>query len=95
MAENAKGDLRGAINDLQSLSEGNKRIIEADLEKLGSRDRETEMFDTLNVIFNSDNYEDPRTAIFDLNEQPRDVSTWVSDNIPIMYKHPNDIERAY
>ena len=95
MAENAKGDLRGAINDLQSLSEGNKRISDNDLEKLGSRDREAEMFDTLNVIFNSDNYEEPRNAIFDLNEQPREVSTWVSDNIPIVYKHPNDIERAF
>jgi replication factor C large subunit len=95
MADAAKGDLRGAINDLQSLSEGNNKISEKDIEKLGSRDRETEMFDTLNVIFNSDNYDDPRTAIFDLNEQPRDVATWVSDNIPIAYKHPSDIERAY
>ena len=95
MADSAKGDLRAAINDLQSLSEGNNEITEEDVEKLGSRDRETEMFDALGVIFNSDNYEDPRTAIFDLNEQPRDVSTWVSDNIPIAYKHPSDIERAY
>jgi replication factor C large subunit len=95
MAENANGDLRGAINDLQSLSEGNTKITNKDLEKLGSRDRETEMFDALSVIFNSDNYEDPRTAIFDLNEQPRDVATWISDNIPIIYKHPSDIERAY
>ncbi len=95
MAEVAKGDLRAAINDLQSLSEGNKEIIKEDVEKLGARDREIEMFDTLNVIFNSDNYNDPRTAIFDLNEQPREVATWVSDNIPIVYKHPSDIERAY
>lgn len=95
MSERAKGDLRGAINDLQSLSEGKKMINDEDIDKLGSRDRETEMFHTLNVIFNSDNYEDPRTAIFDLNEQPRDVSTWVSDNIPIVYKHPSDIERAF
>ncbi|SVD07210.1 uncharacterized protein METZ01_LOCUS360064, partial [marine metagenome] len=95
MAENAKGDLRGAINDLQSLSEGNTKITDEDLKKLGSRDRETEMFDALSVIFNSDNYDDPRTAIFDLNEQPRDVATWISDNIPIIYKHPSDIERAY
>ena len=95
MAEAAKGDLRAVINDLQSLAEGNKKILVEDVEKLGSRDREIEMFDTLNVIFNSDNYDDPRTAIFDLNEQPRDVATWVSDNIPIMYKHPSDIERAY
>ena len=56
MAENAKGDLRGAINDLQSLSEGTKKVIKSDLEKLGSRDRETEMFETLNTIFNSDNF---------------------------------------
>ena len=95
MAENAKGDLRGAINDLQSISEGKKHIEIDDLEKLGSRDREIEMFETLNIIFNSDNYDEPRSAIFDLNEQPRDVSTWVSDNIPIVYKHPNDIDRAY
>lgn len=95
MADAAKGDLRAAINDLQSLSEGNNKISEEDVEKLGSRDRETEMFDALSVIFNSDNYEDPRTAIFDLNEQPRDVATWISDNIPIAYKHPSDIERAY
>ena len=95
MADTAKGDLRAAINDLQSLSEGNKKISEEDIEKLGSRDRETEMFDALSVIFNGDNYDDPRTAIFDLNEQPRDVATWVSDNIPIAYKHPSDIERAY
>jgi replication factor C large subunit len=95
MAEAAKGDLRGAINDLQSLSGGNKEILEEDVKKLGTRDREIEMFDTLNVIFNSDNYDEPRTAIFNLNEQPREVATWVSDNIPIVYKHPSDIKRAY
>ena len=67
MTEAAKGDLRAAINDLQSLAEGNKKILVEDVEKLGSRAREIEMFDTLNVIFNSDKYEDPRTAIFDLN----------------------------
>ena len=95
MAEAAKGDLRAAINDLQSLSGGNKVILEEDVEKLGTRDRRIEMFDTLNVIFNSDNYDEPRTAIFNLNEQPREVATWISDNIPIVYKHPCDIERAY
>ena len=95
MAENVKGDLRGAINDLQSLSEGNKKIKQKDLEKLGLRDRETEMFETLNTIFHGTTFDEPRTAIFDLNEQPRDVATWVSDNIPIVYKNPSDIERAY
>ena len=95
MADSAKGDLRGAINDLQSISEGNKIINKDDYEKLDSRDRESEIFDALNIIFNSDNYVEPRKAIFDLHEQPRDVATWISDNIPIVYKHPNDIERAY
>ena len=95
MAENVKGDLRGAINDLQSLSEGNKKIAHDDLEKVGSRDRETEMFETLNTIFHGNTFDEPRTAIFDLNEPPRDVATWVSDNIPIVYKNPSDIDRAY
>ena len=95
MAENVKGDLRGAINDLQALSEGNKKINQKDLKKVGARDRETEMFETLNTIFHGNTFDKPRTAIFDLNEQPRDVATWVSDNIPIVYKNPGDIERAY
>ena len=95
MAENVKGDLRGAINDLQSLSEGNKKIVHDDLGNVGSRDRETEMFETLSTIFHGNTFDEPRTAIFDLNEPPRDVATWVSDNIPIVYKNPSDIDRAY
>ena len=41
MAEAAKGDLRGAINDLQSISEGNRIINKEDYNKLDSRDRES------------------------------------------------------
>ena len=44
MAENVKGDLRGAINDLQSLAEGNKKIAHDDLVKVGSRDPEPEKY---------------------------------------------------
>ena len=71
------------------------KIFHDDLEKVGSRDRETEMFETLNTIFHGNTFDEPRTAIFDLNEPPRDVATWVSDNIPIVYKNPSDIDRAY
>ena len=95
LAANASGDLRGALNDLQSLAEGGLTVDDEQVDALGVRDRESEMFDTLRAIFEGDDYDGPRKAIFDLHEPPGEVATWVSDNLPLMYRQPNDLERAY
>jgi replication factor C large subunit len=95
LAANASGDLRGALNDLQSLAEGELTVNDEQVDALGVRDRESEMFDTLRAIFEGDDYDGPRKAIFDLHEPPGEVATWVSDNLPLVYRQPNDLERAY
>ncbi len=95
LAANASGDLRGALNDLQSLAEGGLTVDDEQVDTLGVRDRESEMFDTLRAIFEGDDYDGPRKAIFDLHEPPGEVATWVSDNLPRVYRQPNDLERAY
>ena len=95
LAENAHGDLRGAINDLQSLAEGGLTVDDEQVDALGVRDREAEMFATLRAIFEGDDYDGPRKAVFDLHEPPGEIATWVSDNLPLMYRQPNDLARAY
>ena len=95
LAANASGDLRGALNDLQSLAEGGLTVNDEQVDALGVRDRESEMFDTLRAIFEGDDYDGPRKAIFDLHEPPGEVATWVSDNLPLVYRQPNDLERAF
>ena len=95
LAANASGDLRGALNDLQSLAEGGLTVDDEQVDALGVRDRESEMFDTLRAFFEGDDYDGPRKAIFDLHEPPGEVATWVSDNLPRVYRQPNDLERAY
>ena len=95
LAKNASGDLRGALNDLQSLAEGGLTVDDEQVDALGVRDRKAEMFDTLRAIFEGDDYDGPRKAVFDLHEPPGEIATWVSDNLPLMYRQPNDLERAY
>ncbi|MEE3192129.1 MAG: AAA family ATPase, partial [Candidatus Thermoplasmatota archaeon] len=63
LAENAHGDLRGAINDLQSLAEGGLTVDDEQVDALGVRDREAEMFATLRAIFEGDDYDGPRKAV--------------------------------
>lgn len=94
LAERCSGDLRAALNDLQSLAQAG-HIGTEETDALGWRDRRSEMLETLKVIFRGDDFDQPRRAVFDLHETPDEVAMWVGDNIPWMYRNPYDRERAY
>ena len=94
LAGRCSGDLRAALNDLQSLSQA-VHIGTEETDALGWRDRQSEMLETLKVIFRGDDFDQPRRAVFDLHERPDEVAMWVGDNIPWMYRNPFDRERAY
>ncbi|MBI2040660.1 MAG: AAA family ATPase, partial [DPANN group archaeon] len=52
LAAFADGDLRAAINDLQMLSSGKSEIKDTDIELFG-REKESEVFDVLKLVFNA------------------------------------------
>ena len=95
LAKRAKGDLRAAINDFQSIGQGRNELRLEDIEEIGNRDNEYEMFETLKIIFEKMEFDEPRRAAFELDGTPNELSTWVVDNLPYVYRDSYDRERAY
>jgi len=82
IAIRAKGDLRGAINDLQAVS----RTKDPSILIIDERDKEVGIFNVLKKIFK----ELPTNKMlgdFDTVNMPLDeISLWVEENIPAEYK---------
>jgi replication factor C large subunit len=84
----SRGDVRAAINDLQSVFEVNKP------EDIGERDKEEDIFNVLRQIFkNLVNHETLR--LYDTVNMPLDeILLWLEENIPYEYKG-EELARAY
>jgi replication factor C large subunit len=80
IAENAHGDIRAAINDLQARA-------------AGVRDREKDIFTKLKTLFGAQTYKEAREVSFGNIEHDM-LKLWIGENIPIVYP-PGDAPRAY
>ena len=90
----ASRDVRSAISDLETIAFGKKRVTEEDLEALGDRDREKNIFDTLRDIFKATSVEQARKATDGLKKNIDEVMLWVDENIPQEYEMA-DAVKAY
>lgn len=95
IAEHAAGDLRSAMNDLQAVAEGRNTIRPADVEKLGYRDVEGNVFEALREIFQSGDALRARRAVENLDEDPESLILWIDENLPYEYRDPADLARGY
>ncbi len=95
LAEHSAGDLRSAINDLQSLALGKKKLSEKDVTVLGFRDSSINIFKAITGVFRATSYNKAREAAFNLNEDPEHLLLWIDENLPIEYKRPEDLASAY
>jgi replication factor C large subunit len=95
VAERNEGDLRSAINDLQSLVEGREEVRIDDVNALGYRDRSKDIYYTLSSIFRTTTCKKSRESVFQLDEPPDYVILWIDHNLPYDYKDPEDLARAY
>lgn len=91
IAENAGGDLRAAINDLQAIAEGRKKITAEDL-VVGRRMQEIDIFKLLQKIFKT-NYSAYADAML-LDESPEDLIQWIEENLPLEYEG-KDLFKGY
>ncbi|MFH0861029.1 MAG: AAA family ATPase [Candidatus Altiarchaeota archaeon] len=85
ISKNVNGDVRSAVNDLESIAEGKAVIKPADLEILSQRDREKDIYQALSTVFFSSDLEEVMRSTYDLSEQPRDVLLWIDENLPSLY----------
>lgn len=97
IAENADGDLRGAINDLQAIVQGkaDKAKIEIKDVITGQRDSKEDIFKALGKIFRGTDMMDAYRSAFNIGQDPEDFIQWIDENLPREYAKPSDLAEAY
>lgn len=94
IADNADGDLGGAINDLQAIAQGRSKIELKDI-TTGERDTRENIFKVLGEIFKGTDILNAYRATFNLDENPEDFIQWIDENLPYEYIRPSDRDEAY
>src|SRR2546421_1878875 len=95
IVERAAGDLRSAINDLESLAIGKKAVRSAATGSLGYLDREHTIFPAIEEILRSGDVRRARDAARGLDESPEDLLLWIDQNLGHEYSRPDDLVRGY
>jgi replication factor C large subunit len=81
LARWSQGDLRSAINDLQTVALGRKAVTQKDMESLGYRERASGIFEILPAVFKSRSVNAGRKALRDADMDADDVFLWVENNV--------------
>ncbi len=95
IANNANGDLKAAINDLQLIAEGKSKITSEDVKIAGYRDTERNIFEALRIIFKTEKADVANWAVSNLEKDPDEFILWVRENVPLEYEKADDLLRAY
>jgi replication factor C large subunit len=95
LEKEAAGDVRSAINDLQTVCQGKLEVGTEDLKVLGYRNREIKIFDGLRHIFRARNMQTAAQIAWSIDESPDSLILWLDENIPLEYKKPIDLASAY
>lgn len=92
IARRANGDLRAAVNDLQTVVTGGLDDV---VEVLAYRDVEKSVFQALAQLFAADNAKKAKMVTLGVDMYPHELLQWIGENLPYVYYKPEDIARAY
>jgi len=95
IAENSSGDVRSAINDLQSLAETTKTLTLQDTIVLSARNKDINMDETLRRYFSTKSHLEAAKLLSHSSVDFDDLIMSVSDNLPRRYTNPADLAEAY
>lgn len=95
IARRADGDLRSAINDLESVAEKHDKLDSDVVKDIGYRDTEKGIFEALKIIFKTESAETASNALDDVDEDPDTVFQWIRENVPKEYSSKKDRSRAF
>lgn len=94
IAKRSEGDLRSAINDLQTVAQGRKKITIDDVKWLPYRNRTEPIFDVLSMIFNAKTISTARRALSLIDMDPDMIFEWIYENAPSQLTDPRDLAIA-
>ncbi|MBD3155307.1 MAG: replication factor C large subunit [Candidatus Aenigmarchaeota archaeon] len=95
LAKMSEGDMRSAINDLESIARGKKVVSLRDLDDLSNRERSEDIFETLKIIFKTKSLMAARRSVSDVDKRPDEIFWWIEQNIANEYEKIEEISNAY
>lgn len=95
IARRGGGQMRSAINDLEAAARGQEKLTKEDVEVVGARDKEQDVFESLKMIFKTDKADTARRATDNLDEDAGTFVEWVRENVPREYQKSEDVAAAY
>ncbi len=95
LARMAGGDVRGALNDLQSLTIETKKLTKEALDDLSERQRVEPLNNGLLRVFKTNKVDIAVHAFDNVNEDLKEIMLWIDENLPSEYTNPADLARAY
>ncbi|MFH1471216.1 MAG: replication factor C large subunit [Candidatus Micrarchaeota archaeon] len=88
IAGNSSGDVRAAINDLQSLAwKGEWGLVEREMGK--------NTYDCIRKLLKAKTFEEARSSTWGIDLEPEMLARWVEENVPREYDIPQDVARAF
>jgi replication factor C large subunit len=94
IAQRSEGDVRSAVNDLQALTQGKKRLTYDDVSWLGYRDRQENIFNVLKMIIYGRTSWGAKQAV-DMADVDIDMLfEWIYENVPAHFTDPHDLAQA-
>jgi len=95
IAQISKGDVRSAINDLQSLSEENHVLTLQDTMTLASRNKDISNDEALRGYFSAKSIEEVSSLLFRASVDYDEFIMSVADNLPRRYTNADELAVAY
>ena len=92
IAEKSRGDLRAALNDLQSVI--NNDLGDVNEKDIGEREKNVDIFNAMKNIFKSKTTKETTEAYDNVQMETDQISLWIEKNIPAEYQG-EDLARAF
>ncbi len=81
--ENSKGDMRAALNDLETVLSLGEEIF---IEELSEREKQETIFNALKQVFQEQTNEKTISAYNNINLDLNEILLWIEENIPLEYQ---------
>ncbi len=87
----SNGDVRAALMDIEQLNE----IAMENVKKIGYRENEENIFETLKVLFSSTKLSNSLEAFRASEKSPEDIILWLEENIANAYRNGEEIAESF
>lgn len=94
LAKRSNGDMRSALNILQTIADDSKKLELADLDVISQKDNTNNIFDSVRRVLKSKSIDKIKKSLM-LDEDPTLVMEYVAENIPREYEKVEEIKKAY